>query len=100
MSYLIFHVESTFILRGKDGRETYRTEAAAKAALTRAIRLQKEHRDQRITQATHAVSEVGEFHRNIEKQVTRRNLMSGKEFSKPINTPACCDPSSETYWSM
>lgn len=30
----------------------------------------------------------------------RRNLMSGKEFLLGANTPLCCDPSSETYWSM
>lgn len=29
-----------------------------------------------------------------------RNLMSGKEIQIPVDTPLCCDPSSETYWSM
>ncbi len=28
------------------------------------------------------------------------NLMSGKLVRIPVNTPNCCDPSSETYWSM
>ena len=32
------------------------------------------------------------------KKVT--NLMSGKEIEIDVNTPACCDPSTETYWSM
>jgi hypothetical protein len=31
---------------------------------------------------------------------TVKNLMSGKEIQIPANTPLCCDPSSETYWSM
>ena len=31
---------------------------------------------------------------------TVRNLMSGKEIEIPADTPLCCDPSSETYWSM
>lgn len=31
---------------------------------------------------------------------TVRNLMSGKEIQIPVDTPLCCDPSSETYWSM
>ena len=35
---------------------------------------------------------------NLTKKVT--NLMSGKEIEISINTPLCCDPSSETYWSM
>lgn len=29
-----------------------------------------------------------------------RNLMSGIEIEIPVNTPRCCDPSSELYWSM
>ena len=41
-----------------------------------------------------------ELNGDIEKRVTKRNLMSGKEFTQPANTPLCCDPSSETYWSM
>ena len=32
------------------------------------------------------------------KSVT--NLMSGKEVQIERDTPHCCDPSSETYWSM
>ena len=31
---------------------------------------------------------------------TVTNLMSGKEVQIAHNTPHCCDPSSETYWSM
>ena len=31
---------------------------------------------------------------------TVKNLMSGKELTIPADTPLCCDPSSETYWSM
>ena len=29
-----------------------------------------------------------------------RNLLSGKMVEIPEDTPYCCDPSSETYWSM
>ena len=29
-----------------------------------------------------------------------RNLMSGVEIEIPADTPRCCDPSSELYWSM
>ena len=31
---------------------------------------------------------------------TVKNLMSGKEIQIAVDTPLCCDPSSETYWSM
>ena len=29
-----------------------------------------------------------------------KNLMSGAAVEIPYDTPRCCDPSSETYWSM
>jgi hypothetical protein len=28
------------------------------------------------------------------------NLLSRRLVRIPVNTPLCCDPSSETYWSM
>ena len=31
---------------------------------------------------------------------TVKNLMSGKDIEIPHDTPRCCDPSSELYWSM
>jgi hypothetical protein len=31
---------------------------------------------------------------------TVTNLMSGKEIQIDADTPRCCDPSSELYWSM
>ena len=32
--------------------------------------------------------------------VTKKNMMSGKEFQERYDTPYYCSPSSETYWSM
>lgn len=32
--------------------------------------------------------------------VTRKNLMTGKEFQERYDTPYFCSPSSETYFSM
>ena len=34
------------------------------------------------------------------RMVTRTNLMTGQEFEEDVNTPNCCSPSSETFWSM
>lgn len=39
-----------------------------------------------------------EDYKRMTKTVT--NLMSGKKVEIPLDTPLCCDPSSETYWSM
>ncbi len=35
-----------------------------------------------------------------ETYVTRKNLLSGKEYQERYDTPYFCSPSSETYWSM
>lgn len=35
-----------------------------------------------------------------ETYVTRKNMMSGKEYQERYDTPDMCSPSSETYWSM
>jgi len=95
MSYVIYNKETTIILPGKNYSNTYATERAAKAALTRAVRDGKVgNRDD------YAIAECGEFHEKIEKQVERINLMSREKFMEPINTPNCCSPASETYWSM
>jgi hypothetical protein len=32
--------------------------------------------------------------------VTKRNMMSNKEFQERYDTPHYCSPSSESYWSM
>lgn len=31
---------------------------------------------------------------------TVTNMMTGKDMEIPVGTPHCCDPSTETYWSM
>jgi hypothetical protein len=38
-----------------------------------------------------------EFHPS---QVTVKNLMTGKDIQIDRDTPWCCNPASETYWSM
>ncbi len=35
-----------------------------------------------------------------ETYVTRKNLMTGKEFRERYDTPSYCSPSSESYFSM
>jgi hypothetical protein len=94
MAYVVYNKETTRTLYVK-GKEYYATEAAAKAALTRAWKKGKiEHR------YNWDVAEVGYFRANIEKIKVVKNLMSGKDVRISVNTPRCCDPSSETYWSM
>lgn len=43
---------------------------------------------------------LDEYNKNHRKTRTVVNLLSGKEVEIDINTPACCDPSTETYHCM
>lgn len=50
----------------------------------------------------YAIADAVEFHNNIEKTRTTRNILNpnSKEFEIPVNTPNSCDPGSETYHCM
>jgi hypothetical protein len=120
MTYVIYNKETTVILRTPSRSvgcyvENYKTLAAAKAALTRLAKKGKlgtesvpaptKHNKFATKQIPYIkedfdIAEIKYFRENIEKQETKKNLLSGKEFKQPVNTPRCCDPSSETYWSM
>ena len=95
--FVLFHVESTKIFRiyrGGVWRDAiYETEAAAKGVAT-----QMANRGKLILE-DYCVMPLDEF-RKIEKTEVVINLMSGKEVVQSVNTPLCCDVSSETYWSM
>lgn len=46
-------------------------------------------------------SVTGAYHVEIEpKTKVVKNLMTGKSVEIDADTPWCCNPSSETYWSM
>lgn len=46
------------------------------------------------------IAEAAYFHKHIEKSVRRTNLITGAEYTESANTPLCCSPASDTYWSM
>jgi hypothetical protein len=104
MSYVIYNLKTTKLYRSPSGgvgcyKEHYATEAAAKAAMTRASRPWRA-RKTGFNAAEWAITELRHFQKNIEKKEMVRNLMSGEMVEQSVNTPRCCDPSSELYWSM
>lgn len=40
------------------------------------------------------------YYKEVVKTKKVKNLMTGAEIEIASNTPRCCDPSSELYWSM
>ena len=97
--FVIYNKETTKFLRiirhGYWQDAKYETFAAAKAGMTRQAK-----KDPNFKAEDFAIIDAATFHRTIEKQEVKHNLLSGKPFVQPVNTPLCCDPSSETYWSM
>ena len=95
MAYVVYNVGTTQTENEKRwGRETFKTEAAAKAARTRMIKKWKHD------PAQLAVAELAYFTKHIEKKVERVNLLTGQTYMENVNTPRCCSPASEAYWSM
>jgi hypothetical protein len=100
MSYVIYHKETTrlFYIRARSVgcyTDSWKTAGACKATLTR-----EEKKNPEFNRDDYAIAEKADFHANIEKSITKRNPFTGKDITMPINTPACCDPTTETYHSM
>ena len=98
MSFVIYHAKTTVILsiyrNGFWQDATYKTEGAARAAFTRLVKTGK------ILYTEYNIDELINFYKNIEKTEIKYNLITGLPFVQSVNTPLCCDPSSETYHSM
>nr|NDG06034.1 hypothetical protein [Oxalobacteraceae bacterium] len=93
MSYVVYEVDSGLqVWDSKNGYyKSYKTEAAAEACRTRLVRKQGY---QYCELAVCALDRMPKRTRVV------HNLMTGKPVEIDVNTPLCCDPSSETYWSM
>ena len=107
--FYVYEKSSTFII-GKpdrngvarpDHRQSYKTMAAAKAAITRIAKAEGLClTDENHAVYRYAIAQADVFHSSIEKKRVKRNLMSKDLYFEPINTPAYMSPASETYWSM
>lgn len=111
--YYIYERSSTLIM-GPAGRiarpnhrHSYKTMAAARAAVTRYSKMWwndtgrfGNEPTENDPQFRYAIAEADYFHKHIEKSVAKRNLSTGIVYSEAVNTPVHMSPASETYWSM
>ena len=118
MPYIVYEKESTrsVFWRPGLGLKTFKSEGAAKAAITREIKKRVEKNkaydnrgesdrwmnkpDPVFAREDVAIAEARDFYENIEKKVVRKNLIGGGEFIEGVNTPNYLSPASETYHSM
>lgn len=95
MGYVVYEVQTGRQVWDSKNRDRwhkdYKTEAAAEACRTRLVRKQG-----------YQYCELAVTTQELLPKRTRkvRNLMTGKEIEIDVNTPYCCDPSTERYWSM
>ena len=92
--FLVYNKATTQVMRkGPYCSPLYKTEAAAKAFLTRMTKMGYCKED-------YAVAEHNDFYANIEKTEEVTNLMTGQRVKQSVNTPHFCSVGSESYWSM
>jgi hypothetical protein len=94
MSFVIYHKETTVLLGGFMNHKEYATRGTARAARNRLAKAGK------IVKSHYKIADATKFFTTIEKKETVHNLMTGKPVVQSVNTPRCCDPSSELYWTM
>jgi len=89
--YIIIRATGLIATDGPNKARSYKTFSAAQATRTRLCR-----------KAGWSAGDLSIVHTQYytPKMVTRKNLMSGIEYQEDVNTPLCCSPSSETFWSM
>ena len=113
MAYVVYEKSSTLIMGPYTARrevmpnyrQSYKTMAAAKAALTRWTKWWMEdmsHGDAPENNPTYryAIAEADYFFANIEKKRERTVMGTENTYMEGVNTPAHMSPASETYWSM
>jgi hypothetical protein len=85
-----------------DHRKSYKTMAAAGAALTRMSKRYRADLKETVNdpQYRFGVAEANYFHTSIEKSRTVKNMMNGAPLVETVNTPGYMSPRSEAYWSM
>jgi hypothetical protein len=92
MAYVVVSKGTGLIITdGPNKARAYKTHGAAKATVTRLVTKQGwNHADLMIVD--HSTYRA--------PMKTVRNLITGTEIQIAADTPRCCDPSSELFWSM
>lgn len=78
---------------GSKHRKAFKTMSAGKAHLTRMSKMGYNEAEYDVV-ASHIYDAF------LTRTVTRVNLVTGEEYQEDVNTPRCCSPASEVYWSM
>jgi hypothetical protein len=92
--FTVYHVASTMA-----SKEFY-FEHHAKAHVAKLNERNARYYPKDAAGTAYAYATVEDYRTKIVYMVTKRNMMSGKEYQEPSNTPGYLSPASEAYWSM
>ncbi len=98
MSYVVYEKASTKRidnLMGGPKQTSFASMAAARAARTRFLKAQMAFTEDDIL-----IADSTEFYNRIEKEVEGKSARDGTLVKVKANTPYCCDPRFEKFWSM
>ncbi len=92
--WVIYNVETTVLYRNhRTKRETWANQHTAQREIVR----------ERLDIFKYGMAEQSHFEKRIERTEVVYSIHDRKKekpITQSVNTPLCCDPSSETYWSM
>jgi hypothetical protein len=95
MTYVVYHINSTQRIKN------FKSESGAKRSTTCMNRNAANSKYASLDGISpYAYTDLENYEKNVVYKKKVINLMSGKEIEIDSNTPHCCDPSTETYWSM
>ena len=103
MTYVVYNKDTTRLLHFYDlglDKEYFATEAAAKGALTRAMKNTKIV-EAALTKDDFRIADRNRFFESIERKEVRKGVVhaAGQDFEVGVNTPWTSGPWSETYFS-
>lgn len=90
-TFIVYWVDSTHEVK------RYKSEGAAKNFAAKRNEIEKKNHGKNAFSL--AVTDLDTYNTKVVHMVERINLMSGKTFMEPSNTPSYLSPASEAYWS-
>lgn len=103
-SFIIYRIASTVAVGPMDNGAPHSAYAKRYATFGGALRTATKWNTQAqekglVGPGPYGVAETEHYYTRVVRQVTKTNLISGKEYQEASNTLGFLSPSSEAYWS-
>lgn len=96
--FVVYHIQSTMLVGPTKHGNPHTSYARTYKTAHMAARTCAKFND-KAGKVEYASCHADDYQKNVVYMVERKNLLSGKTYMEPSNTPGYCSPSSEAYWS-